>query len=394
VRILHVVPSYLPAWRYGGPIRSVHGLARAQAAAGHRVEVFTTDADGPGRLDAPNDRAVDRDGVAVHYFRLGRPARLYRSPPLGEAVTARIAEFDVAHLHSVFLWPTLAAARAAERARVPYVVAPRGMLVESLIDRRGRWRKRAWIALFERRTLSRAGAIHVTSASEARDLRRLALDLAPVAEVENGLDPDFDPEPEGAGDAERVAAARAAGPYLLCLGRVAAKKRIELAIAAVAGHPTLRLVVAGNDDEGLTPALEVRARELGISGRVSFLGEIRGAAKRDLLAHAIALALPSASENFGNVVLESLAAGRPVLLSADVGAAELVERAAAGRILGDAPATWSAAVAELLADGPGADAMGRRGLELVRRELSWERIAARMTTVYEAAIARGRGERG
>ncbi len=47
MRILHAVPSYLPAWRYGGPIRSVHGLARAQAAAGHEVEVFTTDADGP-----------------------------------------------------------------------------------------------------------------------------------------------------------------------------------------------------------------------------------------------------------------------------------------------------------------------------------------------------------
>src|SRR5262249_28133620 len=61
VKILHVVPSYLPAWRYGGPIRSVHGLARAAVARGHAVEVFTTNADGASRLDVPTDRAVERD---------------------------------------------------------------------------------------------------------------------------------------------------------------------------------------------------------------------------------------------------------------------------------------------------------------------------------------------
>ena len=37
MRILHVTPTYLPAVRYGGPIRSVHGLAKAQAARGHDV---------------------------------------------------------------------------------------------------------------------------------------------------------------------------------------------------------------------------------------------------------------------------------------------------------------------------------------------------------------------
>ena len=48
MRILHVVPSYLPAVRYGGPIFTVHGLCRALAARGHEVQVFTTNVDGPG----------------------------------------------------------------------------------------------------------------------------------------------------------------------------------------------------------------------------------------------------------------------------------------------------------------------------------------------------------
>ena len=48
MKILHVVPTYYPAVRYGGPIRSVHGLASALAAQGHDVHVYTTNVDGKG----------------------------------------------------------------------------------------------------------------------------------------------------------------------------------------------------------------------------------------------------------------------------------------------------------------------------------------------------------
>jgi hypothetical protein len=53
MRILHVVPSYLPAVRYGGPIFAVHGLCRALAARGHEVQVFTTNIDGAALYRVP-----------------------------------------------------------------------------------------------------------------------------------------------------------------------------------------------------------------------------------------------------------------------------------------------------------------------------------------------------
>lgn len=53
MRILHVVPSYIPAYRYGGPIRSVHGLCKALAVRGHEVHVFTTNVDGEKDSDVP-----------------------------------------------------------------------------------------------------------------------------------------------------------------------------------------------------------------------------------------------------------------------------------------------------------------------------------------------------
>ena len=68
MRILHVVPSYLPAVRYGGPIFTVHGLCRALAAKGHELQVFTTNIDGPGITATPIATPVDLDGIQIRYF--------------------------------------------------------------------------------------------------------------------------------------------------------------------------------------------------------------------------------------------------------------------------------------------------------------------------------------
>ena len=82
MRILHVVPSYIPAWRYGGPIHSVHGLCKALARRGHEVGVATTNVDGDRDSDVPLAESVDIDGVGVHYFPSRHLRRLYYSPPM------------------------------------------------------------------------------------------------------------------------------------------------------------------------------------------------------------------------------------------------------------------------------------------------------------------------
>src|SRR5215469_12640336 len=109
MRLLHITPTYLPATRYGGPIFSVHGLCRALAARGHAVEVFTTSIDGPSNSAVPHGVPVDVDGVNVRYFASPLLRRLYFAPALVPALRHELKQADVAHLHSVFLWPTSAA---------------------------------------------------------------------------------------------------------------------------------------------------------------------------------------------------------------------------------------------------------------------------------------------
>jgi len=138
VKILHVVPTYIPAYRYGGPIYSVHNLCRSLVELGHNVDVYTTNVDGLQDSDVPLGKVVVIDGVNVRYFSCPYGRRLYYSPSMMKALCEHLRDYDLIHLHSVFLWPTWAAARVARRNNVPYVLSPRGMLVKALIRRKNR----------------------------------------------------------------------------------------------------------------------------------------------------------------------------------------------------------------------------------------------------------------
>jgi glycosyltransferase involved in cell wall biosynthesis len=376
--------------RYGGPIQSVHGLCSALAARGHAIEVFTTNVDGPGESDVPLGVPVERDGVKVWYFPVPALRRLYWSPAMGAALRERVGSFDLVHTHSVFLWPTWAAARAARARTVPYVVSPRGMLVEELIVRKSPLLKRAWIALIERRSLERAAGIHVTSEAEAAELRRFDFALPGVHMVPNGVTTDG-----GRGAPvdlpEVVTSIFASGrPVVLSLGRISWKKGLDRLIAAIARVPDAMLLIVGNDDEGYTGKLRDLARTEGVLGRVVFAGPVFGRAKAALYRRATLLALASYSENFGNVVLEAMAEGCPVVVTPEVGAAPIVEESGGGLVVEGNPQALAVALNKLLGDPALRSEMRTRGREQMRAKYSWEAVAEHMVGVYESLADKGR----
>ena len=172
-------------------------------------------------------------------------------------------------------------------------------------------------------------------------------------------------------------------PYVLVLGRISWKKRIERAIAAVAALPNLRLVVAGGDDEGLLPSLQQQVQRLGISDRVEFTGHVDGERKHALIRDASALVMVSLTENYGNVVLEAMALATPVIVVPKIGAADAVRAADGGWVIEDTVAALQQQLQQLLAHpNLGRDA-GQRGADWVRTQASWAAIALRMSKLYQ-----------
>jgi glycosyltransferase involved in cell wall biosynthesis len=381
LRILHVVSAYYPAVRYGGPIRSVHGLAAALARQGHDVHVYTTNVDGDSLLDVPVDRPVLLDGVKVHYFPVPALKRLWWSPALERQLRDSIAGFDVVHIHAIFLLPMRAAARAAARAGIPYVVSPRGMLIRELIYRKSRWVKTAWINLVERTTLAAAAAVHVTADVEGREFRALGLPYRRIVCIPNGV--EFPAEHTSL---EHGPFATLPERFVLFLSRINWKKGLDRLITAWQWVPDLPLVIAGNDDENYRPRLEELAKSVGVADRVIFLGPVSDAHKWALYERAQLFVLPSYSEKFGNVVAEAMAMGCPTLVTPEVGIAPLLEATGAGKVVSGEPRELAATIARLLADPAARLEMGRRGAEAARSRLSWPGIAADAERLYREML--------
>src|SRR5262245_56505714 len=267
MRILHVVPTYLPAVRYGGPIFAVHGLCRALAARGHELQVFTTNRDGPGVTPTPIGTSVDLDGVQIRYFAIPLLRRLYWAPALGRALHHEIGKVDIVHLHTVFLWPTWAAARAARNARVPYVLSPRGMLIKDLIARRSRLAKSVWIHLIERANVEQAGALHLTSQLEATEIERFGWGLPRLVIVPNAVDEPISETGNIASDVEAITSEQ---PLVLFLGRLTWKKGLDRLLHAFA-HTQSGILAVVSPDENFAPKLVKLAAELRIAHRVRIL---------------------------------------------------------------------------------------------------------------------------
>ena len=391
MRILHVIPSYLPAVRYGGPIFAIHSLCKATAARGHEVQVFTTNIDGPRNSPVPIGVPVNWERIRVRYFACPLLRRLYWAPALGRALEREIRKFDALHLHSVFLWPTWAAARAARKANVPYVLSPRGMLVRDLIARRSWLTKSAWIQIIERSNLEQAAAVHLTSQLEAAELQRFGWRLPRLAVISNGVDEPPPCDGQIATDVEAIAAEQ---PLVLFLGRLSWKKGLDRLLRAFACTSAGKLAIVGTDDEGLAPRLVNLAGDLGIASRIRVLPRtIIGSEKERLFAAARVFVLTSYSENFGNTVLEAMRRRVPVVVTPEVGAADIVRESGGGIVVAGNPIPLGAAISRLSSDVNLARSMGEAGQRHAIGHYSWTSIAARIEDLYKSLrLQRSRSE--
>lgn len=375
MRILHVSAYYAPAFVYGGPPRSIHGLCRALAARGVSVEVLTTDANGGRALPSGVVARRAYENVPVSYFPRTWPAEPIGSHALVAAFRHALATADLVHIHGLWNRVVWAAAREARRAGVPYVLSPRGMLEDAALAHR-RLRKRIAWALIERGTIDGASLLHATSEREHDTLRSLRPG-ADLALVPNGVEiPDQAP-------------AMSRRPVIAFVGRIHPIKRLDLLVDAfaslrAAGRP-VELVVAGPDEAGLRDALTARASHAATA--IRWLGPVDVVRKQALLAEASALVLCSDAESFGLSAAEAMAAGVPVVVTRTCPWAD-VERYGTGFWVDQRVDAIAAALSRLLDQPQAARAMGARGHALMEQKYRWDVIAADMERHYLRLLAR------
>lgn len=192
----------------------------------------------------------------------------------------------------------------------------------------------------------------------------------------------------------RAPPAPPAGPFRVAfVGRLAPEKCVDDLLRAVAAAPGIALTVVG--DGTRRAALQALARELGIEPRVTWSGYVPwGPALFEILRGCSALALPSATEGLGLVVVEAMSQGLPVVGTRVGGIPELVRDGESGLLVGvHRPDELAAALLRLAGDPALRLRLAAGALETARRN-TLERQTGPLVQRIARAVLEKRAARG
>ena len=362
MNILQVVPSYYPAFVYGGPIFSIHSTCLALARSGVEVRVATTNANGDSKLDVETDKPVFLGkNYQVRYYDdtiIGRYSWAFTKNLGHDIITS-----DVVHLQDVFSTHAAWTLMLAWKYHKPLLVSARGAFTVWGLKSKRPFLKKLWLTLFSHPFVKdyKRVAWHATSDQERIEVLA-CFPKARVYVIPNGLDCaayDKVPVPSRIDYFERFFPDASVMPehakVLVGLGRLHKKKAFEVAIKAIhklaPTQPDAVLLIAGGDDGERKPLLRL-IDELGLQKRVALVGEVEGDDKIRFLKGADLFVFTSHNENFGNVVLEALASRLPVIASRNT-PWQVLEEKGAGLWVDNTPEAFEKACMDLLSRNSG-----------------------------------------
>lgn len=349
MRVLFISDVYFP--RVNGVSTSIRTFRADLAAAGVDT-VLVAPAYGEGTVALKDEPGVLR--VPAGHVPRDPEDRRMKSGALRQVLASLDPQhFDLVHIHTPFV-AHYAGVRFAARRGIPVMATYHTFFEEYLhhyVPVLPRVLSRALARSFTRSQAAQLAAIVAPS----EPMRALLVDYGVSTRIQvipTGLPADRYLPGNGARFRERFGIPTDR-PLLLYVGRVAHEKNIEFLLQAFVALRRRRrdamLVIAG---EG--PArehLQSRVTQLAISPDVHFIGYLdRESGLADCYAAADVFVFASRTETQGLVLLEALAQGRPVVSTAHLGTASILQAGCGARVAPEKPDPFAQAIADILDD--------------------------------------------
>lgn len=320
---------------------------------------------------------------------MSRPVRLGLRWSALAAILLRVARFDVLHHVLPFAVDrTLTLAAHARPLRTAFVVGPIQTPLPISDDGRVRdpdaWRRspagRA-LATASARGLMSADAVVAVSRSAATLVCNRGVSPARVTVIPPGVDTDFwhprEDRRQGRG-------------RLVTVGALIPRKRVDTVIkalpAVIAASPEASLTVVGDGPE--RAGLEQLSQRLGVADRVSFAGSLPRAGVADAYRDADAFVFGGDSESVGQVYLEALASGLPIVSVRNGGSEALIGPNIGVVVAADDARAFAAATIAVLSDEAHRHQLADNARRLAVNAHDWRRvILPRYLDVYRQAVA-------
>lgn len=352
---------------------SVSALSEQLVKAGHPVCVYTTTANGTEELPITADSTIIVDSVNVIYFTRIVKGHIHFSPNLLSALRKNTTSFDVVHIHAWWNLVSVLSCIIALAKGAKVVVSPRGTLSKYSFAHKSGFIKQSFHQTIGRNLLKKC-AIHTTSDSEMQELTEL-IKPKQIFNIGNFINlPSFNPTTKSI-SSDHI--------KLLFLSRIDEKKGLNILINALAlVNVSWTLSIAGNGDEEYIESLKQIAIAKKIDQHISWLG-FRQADKFEIYQRHDLFILPSHNENFGNVVIESLSMGTPVLLSKYVGLADYVSRENLGWVFDLDEISLKNTIEAATGDKTKRDTIQKNAPTLIRSYFSDEVLLRRYEAMYQ-----------
>jgi len=319
MKILHVIPSYEPAWAFGGTVSATSNLCRCLARKGVDITVYTTDADGKGgHLDVPLNEEVDLGGVKALYFKCDfLVKKAFYSKQLYRKLSNNIQRFDIVHVSSIWQWHQVAVRKVCGKYDIPYIVTPHNSLSSRSMNLSKNTKKKIYWSIWSKNTIKKAKALHFLCEGERKisihNILSIPSFLVPNAVDCNNYRRSFDNRlrQELGINQDKI--------VLLSVGRIHPTKRIELVLESFIklDQPDkfILLLIGPIMDENYHKFLQTLIRSYNLENKIRWIGFVDNKELVKFYSIADSMILLSEFEGISMSSIEALATGIPLLIS-------------------------------------------------------------------------------
>ncbi len=388
MKILQITNFFKPSWDTGGVARSAYEISRELVDRGHEVTVYTTD--GKNRIDVRNATVQNVDGIQTLYFKNVSSALARANMPIpisiGSIARRDICDFDIIHIHDFRTILSVVVRHYANKYHIPYVVQPRGSaprLTKNIP-------KKVFDTYFGDKIIYGAERIIASSTVESGQYHSTFpyLNSKKIIHMPNGVELDATSGLPEKGSFRRNHNIDQDTKLILYVGRIHQRKGLDVLVKAFSRlkQINVKLIIVGPDD-GYLIELRKLIDEHGMGKRIILTGPLFGMDKYQAYVDSDLFVLPSKDtyESFGNVVIEALWFGTPVIVTANCGVSEWLNEKV-GYVVGYNDRELLGAMEHGLKNEYLNTSCQVEGKRLISTVFNWKSVVNQLENIYSEAI--------
>ncbi len=303
--VLFIQRNFYPS-TLGGSCTAIYHLSTAIARDGHNVRVITSN-DSIENEEYLNSQLKMVENVSVFYCDVKQSNKIH-FPVIKRICKDKLTNTDVVVFGSIFYPPNFLAALIAKMKGIRIIWSPRGELYDAAINNS---KVKLFYLKILRSLYSNYATFHGTSQDEIKLIEKYFGVKSNKVLIENYL------------RLPSVVERCEVNKYFFFIGRIAPIKALSKIIDGIGKsklfkEQKVKFIIAGqvlDEFKEYFDNINSQINSLRLESFVEYIGPVSGEKKEHLYANAYMTLLLSESENFGNVVLESLAQGTPVIAS-------------------------------------------------------------------------------